>query len=179
MNNNGNINAGMGLHSNSQGFDKAFLDQLQDVYDAETQLLTALPKMQQAASSQKLKQIFQEHLQVTERQRQRLEQVFQAIGQPAEAKTCPAMRGLIKEAEEIMQKQGQDPEVLDAALIGAAQKVEHYEIATYGTLRTWAQVLGHQQAITALEATLEEEKQADQVLTSAAEHNINQRAAES
>jgi ferritin-like metal-binding protein YciE len=179
MNNNGNTSAGMGLHSNSQGFDKAFLEQLQDVYDAETQLLTALPKMQQAASSQKLKQIFQQHLQVTERQRQRLEQVFQAIGQPAEAKTCPAMRGLIKEAEEIMQKQGQDPEVLDAALIGAAQKVEHYEIATYGTLRTWAQVLGHQQAITALEATLEEEKQADQLLTSAAEHNINQRAAES
>ena len=170
---------GKGLHSQSQGFEKAFLDQLQDVYDAETQLLTALPKMQQAATSQELKQLFQQHLEVTRKQKDRLEQVFQAIGQPAQAKTCPAMRGLIKEAEEIMQEEGKDPEVLDAALIGAAQKVEHYEIATYGTLRTWAEVLGHQEAVASLEATLSEEKQADQLLTSAAESNINRRAANS
>ncbi|GGJ39369.1 YciE/YciF ferroxidase family protein [Deinococcus roseus] len=162
-----------------QNLEQLFVEQLQDIYDAETQLLEALPKMAQAATSQKLKTLFEDHIKKTEKQKQRLEAVFKELDEKPKTKTCQAMKGLLKEAEEIL-KQQKDSEssVLDAALIGASQKVEHYEIATYGTLRTWAQQLGYSNAAIKLEDTLNEEYEADKGLTLCAERVINPRAAE-
>ena len=115
---------------------------MQDLFDAEQQILKALPKMQQAASSNNLKQAFQLHEQQTQQHVQRLEQAFSALGVPAKAKPCLAMQGIIREGDKLMQELS-DPAVKDAGLIAAAQKVEHYEIASYGTVRTWAKELGH------------------------------------
>jgi ferritin-like metal-binding protein YciE len=153
-----------------------FIDELRDILSAEKQLVTALPKMAKAASSAELRQGFEKHLAETENHVERLKQVFESIRETARAKTCKAMEGLVEEGSEII-KEKATPEVKDAALIAAAQKVEHYEIATYGTLITWANLLGHTQAAGLLAETLEEEKATDESLTELAETTINESAA--
>lgn len=153
-----------------------FVDELRDVLSAEKQLIKALPKMAKASSSPLLRKGFEKHLAQTERQVTRLEQVFKSIGETARAKTCKAMEGLVEEGSEIIEEDA-DPEVKDAALIAAAQKVEHYEIATYGTLVTWAKLLDHTKAATLLGQTLEEEKATDEKLSELAESFVNEAAA--
>jgi ferritin-like metal-binding protein YciE len=155
--------------------DALFQDQLEDLYDAEQRLVNALPDMADASSSPQLKQAFVHHLQETRNHVTRLERIFQSIGKPAEWKTCQAMKGLVKEGSEAIEAEG-DPNVKDAALIAAAQRVEHYEIAAYGTARTFARQLNFEEAAALLEETLEEEKAADQKLTEVAESGINQLA---
>ena len=140
-----------------------FLEQLSDVYDAEKQLVKALPKLADGASSSELRTAFREHLDQTEGHVQRLEEVFEMIGKPAKGKKCEAMEGLIAEGRDMMEES--EPNVKDAALIAAAQKVEHYEIASYGCLRTWADLLEMDQASTLLQETLDEEKETDERLT--------------
>ncbi len=157
-----------------------FVDSLRDLYDAEQQIINALPKMEQAASSAQLKSAFRTHLQQTETQRQRLEQIFREMGMQPSGKTCKGMQGLIKENEEMMAMIG-EPAVLDATLIAGAQKVEHYEIAAYGTLRTMATELGMENAKRLLQQTLDEEGATDHLLTQIAEgtgtrRGINERA---
>jgi ferritin-like metal-binding protein YciE len=151
-----------------------FLDELKDMYDAEKQLTKALPKMAKAAESDELREAFESHLEETEQQVARLEEVFQALDEKPERKTCPAMQGLVKEGEEIMKEQ-KGSSVLDAALIAAGQKVEHYEIATYGTLAAWAEQLGHSEVVDLLKETLDEEKAADDKLTDIAQSSANQK----
>lgn len=150
-------------------------EELKDIYSAEKQLLRALPKMAKKASSDELKMALQEHLEVTKNQVSRLEQVFEALGKPPKAKTCKAMQGLIEEATEIMEEDASDA-VLDAGIIAAAQKVEHYEIASYGTVRTWARLCGEEEAAGLLQETLDEEGEADKRLTQLAESFVNPRA---
>lgn len=145
---------------------------LQDAYSAETQILEALPKMEQAASTPSLKQAFRKHRQETEGQVKRLQQAAQQLGISPEGETCEAMQGHIEEAEELMDEFDQGP-VLDAALIGAAQKVEHYEIATYGTLATLLKGMGEQQCAKLMAETLAEEKKTDEMLTQLAEQEVN------
>lgn len=152
-------------------------EELKDIYSAEKQLLRALPKMAKKASSQELKTALQEHLEVTQRQVERLEDVFESLGKPAKAKTCKAMQGLIEEATEIMEEDANDA-VLDAGIIAAAQKVEHYEIASYGTVRTWARLCGEEEAASLLQETLDEEGEADKRLTQLAESFVNPQAEE-
>jgi len=147
---------------------ETFLDELADIYDAEHQLTKALPKMVKAAEHDELKAGFQEHLKQTQTHVQRIEQVFEALGEKAKAKKCKAMKGLIEEGEERI-----SDEAGDAALIAAAQKVEHYEIAGYGSLKCWADHLGEAEAAELLEQTLEEEKETDDKLTELAENSIN------
>ena len=147
-------------------------EELKDIYSAEKQLLKALPKMAKKASSDKLRTAFEEHLTVTEGQVTRLEEVFEALGKTAKAKTCKAMQGLIEEATELMEEDADDG-VMDAGLIAAAQKVEHYEIASYGTVRTWANLCGNEDAAELLQETLDEETEADQKLTQLAENLVN------
>lgn len=149
--------------------------ELSDLYDAEKRIVTALPKMAEAAHSPELKQAFREHLQQSERQVSRLEQCFVQLGKSANRETCDAMKGLISEGEAIISATG-DPNVKDAALIGAAQRVEHYEIAGYGTARTFAEYLGHADVARLLQMTLEEEGETDKKLTRLAEANINAKA---
>jgi len=161
-------NAAKGLHD-------LFEDQLKDIYWAEKALTKAIPKMIKNATSSELKAAFTEHLDVTEEQVARCEEIFEAIGKKATASKCEAMEGLIKEAEEIMEST-EPGSVRDAGLICAAQKVEHYEIATYGTLVAWANQLGETEAASLLEETLNEEKEADVALTELAEANINEEA---
>jgi ferritin-like metal-binding protein YciE len=145
---------------------------LQDTYNAETQILDALPKMQEAATSPKLKQAFQEHLEITQRQVERLEQVCKALGIEPEGETCEAMEGLVEEGEELMEELDEGP-VLDAALIGAAQKVEHYEIAAYGTLTAMLKAMGEQKNADLMAQTLKEEKDTDELLNEIAENEVN------
>jgi ferritin-like metal-binding protein YciE len=156
--------------------DDLFLTTLKDVYYAEKQILRALPKMAKAAESDELRQAFEKHRGETEEQVQRLEQVFEIIGKRASGKTCDAIQGIIEEGKEIMDDFA-DSEALDAGLIAAGQAVEHYEISRYGTLRSWAQELGLQDAVQLLEQTLQEEKKTDQLLTQLAEARVNQKAA--
>lgn len=153
-----------------------FIHELEDLYDAENQLVKALPKMAEAASSTELKNAFEQHLNQTVNHVNRLEQVFVRVNVKAKKGDCKAMSGLIKEGNEMVKFDG-DPDVKDAALISAAQRVEHYEIAGYGTLRTWASLLGLQDAQRLLQETLDEEKEADQKLNEIAE-GINVEAAE-
>ena len=153
-----------------------FLEALKDVYHAEKQLLRALPKMAKAAEAEELREAFQTHRDETEGQIQRLEQVFEIIGKPARGKTCQAMQGVIEEGKEVMEEFA-DSEALDAGLISAAQAVEHYEIARYGTLKTWATQLGMRDAAKLLDQTLEEEKKTDKLLSQLAESALNQKAA--
>ena len=141
-----------------------FLDGLKDIYDAEKQLLKALKKVVKSANSDELKEAFESHLQETEGQVERLEQVFETLGKAARGKKCAAMEGLVEEGSEIMSEDGAES-VLDAALIGAAQKVEHYEIATYGTLSAWAKQMGEKEIVKLIEANLAEEKAADKKLS--------------
>ncbi len=152
-----------------------FIHELKDVYNAEQQIMKALPKMMEMCSSQDLKNAFQTHLRETETQIQRLEQVFQTIGEKPTGEKCKAMEGIIREAEDMMSEKA-DADVMDAALIASAQRVEHYEIAGYGTLCTYAKQLGAQDALQLLHMTLEEEKKTDQLLTTIAESKINLRA---
>jgi len=167
----------MGLFSTKQldSMETLFVDQLRDLYDAEQRLTQALPKMASAAHSPRLKAAFQQHLRETQGQVTRLERVFQAAGQSAKAETCQAMKGLIAEGEEVVGATG-DPDVKDAALIAAAQRVEHYEIAGYGCARTFAQRLGNQEAARLLQETLDEEAATDKKLTQLAEEGINSAA---
>jgi ferritin-like metal-binding protein YciE len=153
-----------------------FVHQLQDIYYAEKQLLKALPKMADKASNNELKSGFLDHLQQTETHVQRLEQVFKMHGAQVKAVECPAIDGIIKEADETAGEVA-DKAVLDAALINAAQAAEHYEITRYGSLVAWAKQLGRSDCASILAQTLEEEKQTDQKLTQLAESKINQRAA--
>ena len=141
-----------------------FLDELKDVYHAEKQLVEALPRMAKAADSAELQRAFSDHLAETKGQVERLERILQELGQPARGKRCKGMEGLLEEGKEIMQEEG-EPAVIDAALIAAAQRVEHYEIAAYGCLRTYAQLLGHENAAKLLSQTLAEEEAADEKLT--------------
>ncbi len=152
-----------------------FYDQLQDAYSAETQLTKALPKMAKAATSPELKSGFEQHLAETKNQITRLEHVCQQVGCKTGSNTCEAMEGLIAEGEEVMGL-GLEKDAQDAGLIAAAQKVEHYEIATYGTLCAFAKKLGHTEAARLLHETLEEEKRTDEKLTRLAESGINQTA---
>ncbi len=152
-------------------------EELKDIYSAEKQLLKALPKMARKASSDELRAALEEHLTVTEGQVTRLEEVFEALGKTAKAKTCKAMQGLIEEATEIMEEDADDA-VMDAGIIAAAQKVEHYEIASYGTVRTWAKLCGEEEAAELLQETLDEETEADQNLTELAENFVNPAAEE-
>jgi ferritin-like metal-binding protein YciE len=156
--------------------DELFQDELQDLYDAENQIVNALPKMAKAAQSAEVRAALQEHLEVTKRQVQRLDKIFSQMKQQPGEKMCAGMQGLIEEGEELIEE-GEPSAVLDAGLIAAAQKVEHYEIASYGTARTHAQQLGHDEIASLLEQTLEEEKQTDEKLTALAESSINQEAA--
>ena len=148
-----------------------YIEQLRDLYSAETQLISALPKMAHAASSSALKVAFQDHLQETQQQKQRLEQIFQELGTSPLGETCQAMQGLIEEGEELISTNG-DPKVKDAALIAAAQRVEHYEMAGYGTVRTFAKELGFDKAKSLLQQTLDEEGNADKKLNTLAEGGI-------
>jgi len=157
---------------NSQ-LETLFHDALKDIYWAEKALTKALPKMMKKSTTEELKSAFQEHLTQTQEQISRLEEVFEIMGQKAQAKKCEAMEGLIKEAESIMEETEDGTMTRDAAIIMAAQKVEHYEIATYGSLVQFAHTLGHDQAAQILEQTLEEEKETDVNLTTIAENNIN------
>jgi len=168
----------MGLFSSMQldSFETLFVDQLQDLYDAEQRLVSALPKMAAAASHADLRQAFEDHLKQTQGHVRRLEQVFKSIGKTAEGKTCQAMKGLVEEGSEVISAGG-DPDVKDAALIAAAQRVEHYEIAGYGTLRTFAERLGKSDAVRLLQQTLQEETETDKKLTQLAESHINAEAA--
>jgi ferritin-like metal-binding protein YciE len=149
-----------------------FYDTLKDIYYAERQILKALPKMARAAKSEQLKQGFLKHKEQTEGQIERLQQVFEIIGKRAQGKTCEAIQGIIAEGEEIMEEFKGTP-ALDAGLISSAQAVEHYEIARYGTLRSWAQQLGYKDAVSLLEETLKEESQTDEILTKLAESAVN------
>ena len=155
--------------------DDLFLDELRDLYDAEKQLTKALPKMAKAASSDELRTAFESHLEETQNQVGRLDQVFEMLGEKATGKKCAAMTGLIKEGDEIVSSTD-DSSVRDAGLIAAAQKVEHYEMSGYGSARTHAQILGHVEAVSLLEETLNEEKQADCKLNSIAESAVNEDA---
>jgi ferritin-like metal-binding protein YciE len=157
-------------------FDDLFVEQLQDLYDAEQRLTKALLKMAAAAHNSSLKSAFEEHLRQTQNHVSRLEQVFQQLGKSAATKTCEAMKGLVEEGSEIISGKG-DPDVKDAALIAAAQRVEHYEIAAYGTARTFAQRLGKPEAARILQQTLDEEAETDKKLTGLAEKAINPKAA--
>jgi ferritin-like metal-binding protein YciE len=163
--------------SAAEGLRELFVDSLKDIYWAEKALTKALPKMAKNATSEDLIKTINDHLTVTEEQVSRLEQVFDLIGEKASAKKCEAMEGLIKEGESIMEETQQGP-VRDAGIIGASQKIEHYEIATYGTLAAFAQTLGEEEALQLLQQTLDEEKQADTLLTEVAYNNINFEASE-
>lgn len=147
---------------------ETFVDELRDLYDAEKQLLAALPKMMKAAESEELKAAFEEHAGQTEEHVSRLEEVFQVFDEKPRGKKCKGMQGLIEEAKELIQeKEG------DAALICAAQKAEHYEISAYGSLASWARLLEQEDAAGLLEQTLEEEKETDEKLTEIAESTVN------
>ena len=164
------------MAAKEKGLEDLFLNTLKDIYYAEKQILRALPKMAKAAESEELREAFQTHRDETEGQIQRLEQVFEALGKKAQGKTCEAIQGIIEEGKEIMEDFAES-DALDAGLIAAGQAVEHYEISRYGTLRTWAQELGMQDAADLLEQTLEEEKKTDKLLTELAEARVNQKAA--
>ena len=148
------------------------VEELQDIYDAENQILKALPKMAKAASAPQLQQAFEQHLEQSRVHVTRLDQVFQQLGTKSKGKSCKAMQGLITEGEEMI-KEKADPAVRDAGLIAAAQRVEHYEMAAYGCVRTYASQLGQQQAAQLLQQTLDEEGATDKKLTQLAERLIN------
>lgn len=145
-----------------------YVDELKDLYSAETQLVKALPKMAKGASSNDLREGFEEHLEQTKGHVQRLEQIFESLGENPKGKKCVGMEGLIKEGSEVLDEDYEE-NVLDAGLIGAAQRVEHYEIAAYGTARALAEVLGEDEHVSLLTETLDEEKQTDEKLTELAQ----------
>ncbi|MGA2355151.1 MAG: ferritin-like domain-containing protein [Terriglobales bacterium] len=160
----------------NEGLKQLYIDELKDIYNAETQLVKALPKMAKAASSDELRSGFEEHLEQTKGHVQRLEQIFEALGESPKGKKCAAMQGLVKEGSEVM---GEDYEgaLMDSALIGAAQRVEHYEMAAYGTVCEFAKILGESEHASLLQETLDEEKETDEKLTELAKQ-INPEANE-
>jgi ferritin-like metal-binding protein YciE len=160
-----------------QTLEDLFLHDLKDLYNAEQQIIRALPRMAKKASSPELRRAFEMHLKQTEVQVQRLERVFETIDEKAKGKTCKGMQGLIEEGKEIMSEDIED-DVLDAALIAAAQKVEHYEIAAYGTARAYAEMMGNREAAKLLQQTLDEEGETDKKLTKLAESIVNVEAVE-
>lgn len=168
----------MGLFSSTEftTMDDLFVEQIQDLYDAEQRLVEALPKMAHAATSPQLRSAFEQHLGQTENHVKRLEQVFADIGRQANRETCKGMKGLISEGSEIIEAKG-DSGVKDAALIAAAQRVEHYEMAGYGAARSFAQALGRADLANLLQQTLDEEGQADKKLTEIALQSSNPKAA--
>jgi ferritin-like metal-binding protein YciE len=155
---------------------KLYVNELKDLYSAETQLVKALPKMAKASSNAELRQGFEEHLRQTSEHVSRLEQIFEALGEKPTGKKCVGMEGLVKEGAETISEDYEDA-LMDAAIIGAAQRVEHYEIAGYGTVRAFAELLGENEHVSLLEQTLEEEKETDEKLTLLAEQ-INSQASE-
>jgi ferritin-like metal-binding protein YciE len=158
-----------------EALQKLFSNEVQDLYDAEQQILKALPKMIEGSTSTALQEALQDHLAVTEKQVTRLEQILSEMGEKSHKK-CKGMAGIIAEGDEMLNEDLEDS-TMDAGIIGAAQKVEHYEIASYGTARTLAEYLGNSRAVQLLEETLEEEKEADALLTRIAESSINSEAA--
>jgi ferritin-like metal-binding protein YciE len=159
-----------------QSLDDLFINMLKDIYYAEKQILKALPRMAKKADSEELRAAFEQHLGETEGQVERLEQVFALCDVKASGKTCPAIKGILEEGQEVM-KEAQDPDVLDAGMIADAQAVEHYEIARYGTLIAWANQLGMKEAVPLLQQTLDQEYNADRTLTEIAEGSLNREAA--
>jgi ferritin-like metal-binding protein YciE len=155
--------------------EKLFIEELKDIYNAEKQILRALPRMAKTAESPELQQAFTKHLKETESQVQRLEQIFKDLGHAVRGKKCKGMEGLLEEGKEVLEEEG-EPAVIDAALIASAQRVEHYEIAAYGCLRTYANLLGYSQAERLLQQTLAEEEAADKKLTQLGESGINEAA---
>jgi ferritin-like metal-binding protein YciE len=160
----------------TNSFRELYIDELRDLYNAETQLTKALPKMAKASTNDQLRQAFEEHLRQTSEHVSRLEQIFEQLEEKPTGKKCAGMEGLVKEGSETM-KEDYEGEVMDAAIIGAAQRVEHYEIAAYGTARNFAEILGENEHVSLLEQTLEEEKETDQKLTELAQ-DINPQAAQ-
>src|SRR4051812_16418428 len=154
-----------------------YIDKLKDVYDAEAQIIRALPKMIKATSSDELKQALEEHLEVTKEQVKRLDQIFQEMDTRAQRKRCDGMKGLIEEGQSLLEEDA-EPAVKEAGLIAAAQSIEHYEIAAYGSLKTWAGHLQDKKGAQLLEQTLDEEKEADEKLTQIAETAVNPQAAD-
>lgn len=157
---------------------KAFIHQLKDIYDAEHRIAEALPKLAKAAKSKELRECFEQHAKETQTHIERLESAFSSIDESPERETCQAAKGLVKEGEEILEE-NKGSEALDALLICAAQKVEHYEIATYGTLCTWAKQMGHDAALSELKDNLVEEEATDELLTQVATSGVNQEAQQS
>jgi ferritin-like metal-binding protein YciE len=158
-----------------ESMEDLFLAEIQDLYDAEQRLVDALPEMAEAAASVELKRAFQKHLQETEAHVLRLESIFGQLGKDPKATTCDAMKGLVKEGESVIDEMDESA-LRDAGIIAAANRVEHYEIAAYGSAKSFAQVLGMSNAVNLLGQTLEEEKAADQKLTQIAEQMVNSRA---
>jgi ferritin-like metal-binding protein YciE len=155
--------------------EKLYINELRDLYSAENQLLKALPKMAKGASSAELKEAFENHLAETETHVERLEQIFKDLEENPKGKTCYGMKGLIEEGSEILEEEGEES-VLDAGIIVAAQKVEHYEMAGYGSVRTFAQLLGQEEAAQLLQTTLDEESKANELLNQLAETTVNAEA---
>ena len=154
---------------------KLYVSELRDLYNAENQLLKALPKMAKAASSEELKDGFEKHLEQTKGHVERLEEIFEGLDENPKGKTCKAMKGLIEEGSEILKEDGEES-VLDAGIIVAAQKVEHYEMAGYGSVRTFAQLLGQNKAAELLQITLDEESETNEILNKLAESVVNPEA---
>lgn len=163
------------MASKMRTLDDLYIDLLKDLYSAEKQLVKALPKMAKNAQSSDLQKAFQEHLRQTEGQVERIERIFSDMGGSPRGKKCVGMEGVIEEGNELL-KEDAEPDVLDAGLIAAAQKVEHYEIAGYGTARAWANRLGYDSAARLLQETLEEESMANEKLTKIAESHVNMEA---
>jgi ferritin-like metal-binding protein YciE len=160
---------------NLETLKELYVNELRDLYNAENQLVKALPKMAKAASSDELKEAFEKHLEQTKGHVQRLEEVFEELGEKTKGKTCKAMKGLIDEGSEVLKADGEDS-VVDAGIIVAAQKVEHYEIAGYGSVRTFAQLLGQDKSAELLQQTLDEESEANELLNKLAEDIVNPEA---
>ncbi|MBV9618569.1 MAG: ferritin-like domain-containing protein [Verrucomicrobia bacterium] len=154
---------------------KLYVEELRDLYSAETQLVKALPKMAKGASSAELKQAFESHLEQTKEHVERLNEIFDRLDEKPTGKTCKAMKGLIEEGSEMLEEEGEES-VIDAGLIGAAQRVEHYEIAAYGTVQTFADLLGEDDAAHLLQQTLDEEGETDKKLSELAEGIVNEEA---
>jgi len=166
----------MANSNDTQTLHDAFLDELRDAYDAEKQLIKALPKLAKAAESDELRDAFETHLEETQGHTERLERVFTSLGEKARGKHCDGMAGIIEEGKAILEEDFEGT-TLDACLIAAAQRAEHYEMAAYGTLVAWARAMGHKEAVGLLEEILDEEKAADGKLTTLAEGGINTEAA--
>ena len=160
-----------------ESLQELYIDELRDIYDAEQQLVKALPKMAKTATNEELRAAFEQHLEQTQEHVARLERVFEELGEKPKRKTCEAMKGLLEEGKNMMEEDA-DEDVMDAGLIAAAQKVEHYEIATYGTIRTYVEMLGFDEQADILQETLDEEKDTDDNLTELAVSCINLEAAD-